>query len=155
MEFLTHKTLCLRSHVLESKTSHALFLGKHFRAQRMQDDWVEILVNANTLLQGDDLVPVAHSLFLTTAYQRVDGCRRKAGGIKAFCIYRHMQVGDCQVLVILVLTVHINDLTDDAHRTAHVFGYLRRSLHSDADNDVGSHLAGNVGRIVILQATVH
>ena len=65
-----------------------------------------------------------------------------------------MQVGDGQVFIILVLTVHVHDLTDDAHGAAHVFSHLRRTLHGDTDDNLGSHLAGNVSRIVILQTSI-
>ena len=66
-----------------------------------------------------------------------------------------MEIGDGQILVVLVLTVHVNNLTNDVHRALHVFGGLRRSLHGDTDNDISTHLAGDVGRIVILQSTIH
>ena len=66
-----------------------------------------------------------------------------------------MQVGDGQVFIILVLTVHVHDLTDDAHGAAHVFCHLRRTLHGDTDDDLGPHLAGDVSRIVILQTSIY
>ena len=66
-----------------------------------------------------------------------------------------MQVGDGEVLVEFVLTVHIYNLADDAHRTTHVLGCLRCALHGYADDDVGTHLSGEVCGIVVLQTTVH
>ena len=39
----------------------------------MEDLRTERIVDADALLQGDDLVPVAHGFLLTTAHQRVDG----------------------------------------------------------------------------------
>ena len=66
-----------------------------------------------------------------------------------------MQVGDGKVLVEFVLTVHVHDLADDTHCATHVLGRLRRTLHRHADDDVGTHLTGEVCRIVVLQTTVH
>ena len=120
----------------------------------MQDHGTERVVDADALLQGDNLVPVAHGLLLTTAHQRVDGCERETGGVVALRVHSQMQVGDGEVLVEFVLTVHIHDLADDAHRTTHVLGCLRCALHGHADNDVGTHLTGEVCRIVVLQTTI-
>ncbi len=80
---------------------------------------------------------------------------RETGRAIALRVHLQVEVGDGQVLFVFVLTVHIHNLTDDAHRTANVVGGLGRSLHGDADDDVGAHLSGNVGRIVVLQTSVN
>ena len=121
----------------------------------MQHRRAEVLADADALLQGHDGIPVAHALLLASTYQRVDGCRRETGRAIALRIYLEMQVGDGQVLLVLVLTVHVHYLADDAHRAPHVLGHLRSALHGDADDNVGPHLAGNVSRIVVFQAAIH
>ena len=155
MELLAEELLVLRRHILKRDVDDAMLFGHHLRAQRMQYLGTECVVDADALLQGDDFVPVAHGLLLTTAHQGVDGCQRETGGVVALGVYRQMQVGDGEVLVEFVLTVHVHDLADDAHCATHVLGRLRRTLHRHADDDVGSHLTGEVCRIVVLQTTVH
>ena len=66
-----------------------------------------------------------------------------------------MQVRNGKVLFDLVLTVHIDNLAEDAKRAFDIICRLCLALHGDANDDVGSHLAGNVGRIVVLQATIN
>ena len=66
-----------------------------------------------------------------------------------------MKVGDGEILVILVFAVDINNLAEDAHGSTQILGILRRTLNGDADDDVGPHLTGDVGRIVVAQATVN
>ena len=155
MELLAQELLVRRRHILEVIGYHMLFLRHHLRAQRVVNHGAERVVDADALLQGDDLVPVAHGLLLTSANQGVDGLERKAGSIVALGIHTHMYVGDGQVLLHLVLTVHIYYLTDDAHRTTHVVGLLRRTLHSNTYYNISPHLAGYVNGIVILQSAIH
>ena len=98
---------------------------------------------------------MAHSQLLTSADEGIDGSLREAGRAVALGIHLQVQVGDGQVLVELVLTVHVNNLAEDAHRAPYILGHLRSSLYGDANDDLGTHLAGNVGRIVVFQTTVH
>ena len=78
VEFLSQEPFCLRRHVLERIFGHMLFLGHHFRAQRLQDNGTERIIDADALLQGYDVVPTAHGQFLTATDERVDGSRREA-----------------------------------------------------------------------------
>ena len=79
MEFLPEEPLSRWCHILESIASDALLLGHHLRTQRMQDDRTERLVDADALLQSDDVVPMAHSQLLTSADEGIDGCLRETG----------------------------------------------------------------------------
>ena len=155
VEFLSDEPFVLGFHVLERVAGNALPLGEHLRTQRVENGWTERLAESHALLQADDVVPVAHGFLLTATDERVDGGRREAGRAIALGIYLHVQVGNGQVLVVFVLAIHVNNLTDDAHGVAHVVGNLRGTLHGDADDDVGTHLAGDVGRIVVFQTTVN
>ena len=66
-----------------------------------------------------------------------------------------MQVGNGEVLVELILTVYVDNLAEDAHGTTDILGYFRSSLYGDTDDNLGTHLAGKVGRVIVFQATVH
>ena len=155
MELLTEESLILRRHILKADLKDAVLLGHHLRAQRMQDFRTEVGLDADARLQGHDLVPVAHGLLFATTYEGIDGFQREACSIVALSIYGHVQVGHLDVIIDLVLTVHVDDLTQNAHGTTHVVGFLRRSLHGDANHDLSAHLTSDIHRIVILQATVN
>ena len=121
----------------------------------MEQSRSERVVDANHLLQCHQLVPVLHCLLFATADERVDGSQGEAGGVVALRVNSHMHIRDTQVIVVFVLTVHIDNLTQDAHRATHVVGYLRLALHRHADDDVSTHLPSDVRRIVVLQSTIH
>ena len=154
VELLAQEALVLRCHVLEGDVDDAVLLGHHLGTQRMVFVGAETLVDADALFQRDNLVPVSHGLLLAAAHQRVDGVEREAGGVVALGVDSHVEVGHLDVLVDFVLTVDVDNLTQDAHGAAQVLGTLRRSLHGDADDDVGAHFAGNVNGVVVLQTTV-
>ena len=65
-----------------------------------------------------------------------------------------MQVGNGEVLVELVLTVHVDNLAEDAHRASQLICVLGCSLYGYTDNNLSTHLTGNVGRIVVFQTTI-
>ena len=155
MELLTKETLILWCHVLEGNVKNAMLLCHHLRTQRMQEYWSVVVSNTDTALQGDDLIPVAHGFFLTSTYQCVDGSQRETRGIVALRIDSHVQVGHLDVLIYFVLTVYVDDLTQDTHRASHILRLFRRSLYSNANDDLGSHLAGDIDRIVVLQTTIY
>ena len=98
---------------------------------------------------------MAHGQLFASANERIDGGWREAGRSIALCVHREMQIGDGEVLIVFVLTVHIHNLTDNAHGITHIFSYLRRTLDGDAYDDISAHLAGYVSRIVVLQSSVH
>ena len=154
MELLTEESLILRRHILKADLEDAVFFSHHLRAQWMIEFRTVAGLDADALFQGHDLVPVAHGLFLTATYKRVDGFQREACGIVSLGVDGHVQVGHRDVVVDLVLTVHIDDLTQDAHGTTHVLGLLRGTLHGDANHDLSTHLTGDIHGIVILQTTV-
>ena len=97
---------------------------------------------------------MAHGLFLTATYQRVDGFQCEACGIIALGINGHVQIGHRDVLVYLVFTVHVDDLAQNAHCAAHVLGLLRGALHGHTDHDLCTHLTGDIHGVVVLQTTV-
>ncbi len=67
LELLPDEPLSLWCHVLEGIRDDALLLGHHPRTKRMQDYRTERVVDADALLQGDNIVPVAHGLLLASA----------------------------------------------------------------------------------------
>ena len=66
-----------------------------------------------------------------------------------------MQVGHGEVLIDLILTVHVDDLTENAHRTTHILGTLGCPLHGDTDDNLSTHLASKISRVVVFQTTIH
>ena len=155
MKFLAQETLSLGRHVLEGVSEDALLLRQHLWAQRMQDPGTERLVDTDALLEGNDVVPVAHGLFLASANQRIYGCLRKTGRTISLRVHLQMQVGDGQVLVKLVFTVHINNLAQDAHRAPHVLCTFWVTLYGDTYDNLSTHLAGKISGVVVFQTTVH
>ena len=112
------------------------------------------LAVADTLLQRNKLVPVLHGLFLTPAQKGVDGRLGEAGGTVALGVYTDMDIGHGDILLELVLTVGIHQLQHHAHRAAQLLSRLVGLSHGDTDNDVGTHLTGHVGGVVVAQAPV-
>ena len=149
------ETLVLRRHVLEDKALHILPIGHHLGTKRMMYGGTEVIADTYLLLQGHQLVPMLHGFLLASTNKGIDGNRGKACCIIARGVDLQMQVRNGKVLFDLVLTVHIDNLAEDAKRALDVFCLLCLALHGDANDDVGPHLAGNVGRIVVLQATVN
>ena len=141
--------------VAEVVALDVLLLCEHLGAQRLVDDGAEAVVNADLLLQGDDFVPVLVAGQFAAIDERVDGLGGEAAGAVAPHVDPHVEVGDGEVVLHLVLTVYIDDLSDDAQRAAQVFGRLGVALHGDADDHLGAHLTGQVGGIVVLQTAVH
>ena len=150
VELLTQEPFVLWCHVLERLADDAMLLGHYLRTNGMQDYGLERVVDADALLQGDDVVPVAHGQLLAPSDERVDGGLRETGRAVALGVYLQMQVGDGEVLFHLVLTVHVDNLAQYAHGASQVLGLFGCALHGDADDDVGTHLAGDVSRIVVL-----
>ena len=85
-----------------------------------------------------------------------DGVRvvLSAGGRIAVRINIHPEVGNGFVLVVLVHTVHVDNLAYDFHGARNVLSLFRFAIQRDSDNDFGPHLAGHVNRIIILQAAI-
>ena len=154
VELLANKTFILRCHVLIFPFDDQVLLCHEIRTQRVKGVAFEIITNANLFLQGDNVIPMAHALFLTTTDEGVDGGLGETGRPITLRVDLQMKVSDIKVLIEFVLTVHVNDLTEDAHRATHLVSTLGSTLHSDTNNNLCPHLASDVGRIVILQATV-
>ena len=155
MELLSEKPLCRRRHIFEGISENALFLRHHLWTQWLQDGGTERLIDADALLQGDDVVPVTHGLLLASTDECVDGCLGKAGRAIALRIDLQVQVGDGEVLLEFILTVHVNNLAENAHRATHVLRTFGGTLHGDTDDDLSAHLAGKIGRVIVFQATVY
>ena len=66
-----------------------------------------------------------------------------------------MQVGDTEVLLKFILTVHVDYLAQNAHSANQILGLFWCTLHGNADDNLCTHFSGDVGRIVILQATIN
>ena len=98
MEFLAQERFVLRCHILETETSDVLARRHRIWLQWMVDDRTERIVDTDALLQGNNLVPMLHGLFLTIAYQRVSSLRCEAGSRELAGIHIHVEVGDGDVL---------------------------------------------------------
>ena len=96
-----------------------------------------------------------HGGFLAPAYQRVDGYRRETRRAVSLGIHTDQDVRHGFVLFELVHAVEVHNLHQDARRGIKLRGGFQFRRYIDADNDVGTHLAGDVGRIVVAQTTVH
>ena len=112
-------------------------------------------VGTKLLAQCHQLVPVFHSGFLAPAYQRVDGYCRETRRAVSLGIHADQDVRHGFVLFELVHTVEIYNLHQDARRGVKLRGGLQFRRHVDADDDVGTHLTGDVGRKVVAQTTVY
>ena len=114
VELLAEEPLILRCHVHEVIAHDAMFLGHDGWAQGVEDRRTERVVDADALFQGNQLVPVAHGLFLAPSDQGVDGGVGEAGCTVAVGIHIHEDIGERLVLLKLVLGVHIEDLGEHA-----------------------------------------
>ena len=94
MEFLAQELFILWCHILEGIGYHMLLLGHYLRTQGVINHRTERIIDANALLQGDDLVPMAHGLLLTSANEGVDGFECKTGSIIALGIHTHVYIGN-------------------------------------------------------------
>ena len=70
-------------------------------------------------------------------------------------IYRYIHVSDTDVLIILILRIIIHNPLQDARSRAQVLSGLVLIGHRHADDDVGSHLPGHIGGIVVTHTTVY
>ena len=91
---------------------------------------------------------------LTTAYEGIDGGSIKTGSTVVMGIHRYIHIGNLHVFIIFILRIVVDNPFQDARRRSKIIGALILIRHSDADDDIGSHLTGHVGRIVITHATV-
>ena len=154
VELLSQEPLILRRHVYELKAYDALFVGHDGRILGMEDCRTERRVDADALFQGDQLVPVAHGLFLAPSDQGVDGGVGEAGCTVAVGIHIHEQIGQRLVLLELVLGVHIEDLGEYALGVPVVIGRHGVVMDGHADHDVGAHLFGDIHGVVVAHAAV-
>ena len=90
-----------------------------------------------------------HGFIFTPLDEFVDGVVIEAGGIVTLCVHADGYIGDGQVLIVFVLTVHIDDLTEDADGMSQVIAGFGSPLNGDTNDDVGTHLTGDVGRVVV------
>ena len=155
VELLADEALVVAAQVLELESRHPHALRHGLRTAWHEPLRTERAVDADALLQGQQFVPVPQGLLLAAPYQRVVGDVGEAGGIVARGVHADGYVGNAEVVVVLVLAVHVHYLVQYAHGAAQVFSCLGSPLHGDADNDVGPHPSGDVGRIVVAQPTVH
>ena len=154
MELLTQELLVLGCHILKL-TADDVHLFRHHRwTQGTQADRLKVWSNANTVLQGDQFVPMAPGLLFATTEQRVDGSRIETGSAVALRIHPDGHIGDAEILVVFVQRVNVHNLHQDIERAAQFVGFSQRVLYGDADDDIGSQLSGEVGRVVIAQAAI-
>ena len=116
-EFLTKEAFILWCHILKRIAKDAVLISHHARTNRMENLRLVRLLHTDALFQGDELIPMTHGFLLTTAYQRVDSCLREAGRSITLGVHLHVQIGDGYIIVILVLTVYINNLIQNTHRS--------------------------------------
>ena len=116
-----HFLLCVEAHAeaslqLVGRVSRPGFRrGEVQRSQRldMRTETRSLLAvgHSQTMLQRDDLVPMAHGLLLAAPDERVDGVGRKRGRIVAPRVHTEGDIGQLEVVVVFVLTVHVDDLS--------------------------------------------
>ena len=155
VELRTDEMLVVRGDVLKDKTIDFHLLCQHRRILGGVDFWLEIIADANAPFQGDEFVPMFHGFILTSLDEFVDGVICETGSIEPLCVHTDRHIGDSQVLIIFVLTVHINDLAQDANCMPQIITRLGCTLHRHTNDDVGTHFTGDVGRVVVPQTTIH
>ena len=154
MEFLFQETLILRRHIPENEVGNALFLSHHLWTQGMQDSGTERLFNANTLFQGNNLVPMAHSLFLAITDEGVDGLRRETDCAELTRIDIEMQVCNGNVVLVFIDTVDINNLAEHTHGALDIASRLLLARQGDTNHDVGSHVTRHINGVVVAHTTI-
>ncbi len=71
------------------------------------------------------------------------------------CVARDKNIGGFLVLLVFVLTVYVDDLTDDLSALFQLISRLGRPLQGDTYHIIGPHLPGYVNGKVVAQASVH
>ena len=97
---------------------------------------------------------VACGLFGAAPNESVDSVGSEAGGGIAADVDAYHHVAQGHILIVFVLAVDVDDLVEHRAGVANVVGRQRRALHRDADDDVGPHSTGHVGREVVAQTAV-
>ena len=92
---------------------------------------------------------VAGGGFCSATEEGVDGGSGEAGGGVTVDVDLDDEVTHVEIGLIFVLTVDIDNLHQQLDRTCDVVGREGVVLHGDADDDVGAHLASQVGRVVV------
>ena len=105
--------------------------------------------------QRHNLVPMGHGGFLAAAYQRIDGGLRETGGAIAFRIHADVDVRQTLVLLVFIHAEPVGNLCYNLRSRLQLVGRLRHVLDIDANDVVGTHLAGDVGREVVAHTTVY
>ena len=85
----------------------------------------------------------------------VDSVVVKTGSIVTFCVHADRYIGNGKILVVFVLAVDIDDLTEDADGVSQLIAGFRSTLNSHANDDVCTHFACDVCRVVVAQTTVN
>ena len=105
-------------------------------------------------LKFHKFVPMSHGSLLATTYQCIDSFCRETDSAVWPRIDHHQKIGDIHVLFNLVASAHANIEVHHIESCCHLvrIGFIADKTH--ADDIIGTHLLGQVSRIIVLHATI-
>ena len=97
---------------------------------------------------------MSHGSFFPTTYQRIDSLGRKTDGAVWTRINHHQKVGHSHILFNLVTRTHADIEVHHIEGCCHLvrIGFIADKTYTD--DIIGTHLLGQVGRIIVLHATI-
>ena len=101
------------------------------------------------MFQRHQLIPVTHRFLLSPPDECVNGCRCEARCAIPLRVHSDSNIGEREVVLIFILTVDVDDLSNDRGIGVDVISCPRGALHGHSDDIVGTHGLGDVSRIVV------
>lgn len=114
----------------------------------------EVRCDANLAFQVEEALPVAPCCQFAPLQKYLYSLLVEAGRRIAFHVDMDVDIAVLYVLIVLFHPHQVDDLPRDVGQRVELVGTDQPFLHIDTDDDVGTHLPGNVHRIVVDHAAV-